>query len=105
LADDIKALVEYLGETKFTLVGHDWGGLISWTFAALYPEMLDNLIICNCPHIVAVRTAGLEQKLKSWYFFFFQVPWLPELFGMCQDMVILEEMLKVYKTMNGSSHF
>jgi len=94
LADDIKSLVEHLGETKFTLVAHDWGGLISWTFAALYPEMLDNLIICNCPHLVAVRAAGLEQKLKSWYFFFFQVPWLPELFAMSQDMVILESMLK-----------
>ena len=53
--NDIKALVEHLGEEKFTLVGHDWGGAISWTFAAFFPEMLDNLIICNCPHIIAIR--------------------------------------------------
>ena len=54
--NDIKALVEHLGETKFTLVGHDWGGGISWTFAAFFPQMLDNLIICNCPHISAIRS-------------------------------------------------
>ena len=53
--------------------------------------------LCFIFTFIAFRTAGLEQKLKSWYFFFFQVPWLPELFGMCQDMVILEEMLKVYR--------
>ena len=53
--NDIKALVEHLGEEKFTLVGHDWGGAICWTFAAFFPQMLDNLIICNCPHIIAIR--------------------------------------------------
>ena len=53
--NDIKALVEQLGEEKFTLVGHDWGGAICWTFAAFFPQMLDNLIICNCPHMIAIR--------------------------------------------------
>ena len=56
LADDIKALVESLGVRRFTLVGHDWGGAICWTFASLYPDMLDNLIICNCPHLIALRS-------------------------------------------------
>ena len=55
LADDIKGLVEMLGVTKFTLVGHDWGGAVCWTFASLYPHMLDNLVLCNCPHLIALR--------------------------------------------------
>ena len=55
LADVVKSLVETLGVGRFTLVGHDWGGAICWTFAALYPHLLDNLIICNCPHMVAIR--------------------------------------------------
>ena len=55
LADDIKGLVESLGVRRFTLVGHDWGGAISWTFSALHPGLLDSLVICNCPHMVAIR--------------------------------------------------
>jgi len=94
LADVVKGLVETLEVSRFTLVGHDWGGAICWTFAALYPNLLDNLIICNCPNMVAIREAGIEQKLKSWYFIFFQVPWLPELFAMAEDMKTLEDMLK-----------
>ena len=96
LVDDVKALVEGLGVNKFTLVGHDWGGAICWTFAALYPELLDNLIICNCPHTLSLRDQrqrGWEQKLKSWYIVFFQCPMLPELFAMSEDMQNLENML------------
>jgi len=96
LADDIKALVEGLKVSKFTLVGHDWGGAIVWTFAALYPELLDNLVVCNCPHILSIRDQrlkGWEQTLKSWYVIFFQCPVLPELFAMSEDMKVLEEML------------
>ena len=36
-------------------MGHDWGGAISWTFSALHPGLLDNLVICNCPHMAAIR--------------------------------------------------
>ena len=36
-------------------MGHDWGGAISWTFSALHPGLLDSLVICNCPHMVAIR--------------------------------------------------
>ena len=60
LADDIKALVEILGVRRFTLVGHDWGGAICWPFASLYPDMLDNLIILNSPHSVALRLQQIE---------------------------------------------
>ena len=60
LADDIKGLVESLGVRRFTLVGHDWGGAICWTFASLYPDMLDNLVILNSPHSVALRLQQIE---------------------------------------------
>ena len=96
LVDDIKVLVEGLGGNKFNLVGHDWGGAICWTFAALYPELLDNLVICNLPHILSLKEQsrkGWEQKLKSWYIIFFQCPILPELNALSEDMQFLGGML------------
>ena len=32
-----------LGVERCSVVAHDWGGPIAWTFAALYPEMVRDL--------------------------------------------------------------
>ncbi len=50
LVEDIRALAAHFGKKKFTLVGHDWGGLVAWAFAIAHPEMLDRLVIVNAPH-------------------------------------------------------
>lgn len=50
LVADVKAVIEAEGQSKAIIVGHDWGGMISWMFAAAHPEMTDKLIIVNLPH-------------------------------------------------------
>jgi epoxide hydrolase 4 len=54
LVEDVRALAAGLlkanGGEKFTLVAHDWGGVVAWVFAAQHPEMLDKLVIVNAPH-------------------------------------------------------
>jgi pimeloyl-ACP methyl ester carboxylesterase len=78
---DVSGVIKGLGYESCTLVGHDWGGAIAWSFAYNYPELLERLIVLNIPH-PAKFTEGLktpQQLLKSWYIFFFQIPWLPEL--------------------------
>lgn len=62
------------------LVAHDWGAIIAWAFAALKLRPLDRLAIMNVPHPkVAEREIRTWAQLKrSWYIFFFQLPWLPE---------------------------
>ncbi|MFP4133086.1 MAG: alpha/beta fold hydrolase [Halothece sp.] len=82
LVEDVKGIIEGFGKEKCVLVGHDWGGAIAWHFAYTYPEMLEKLIIMNLPH-PAEFSKGLktpQQLLKSWYIFFFQLPFLPEWF-------------------------
>ncbi|XXY50926.1 alpha/beta fold hydrolase [Sorangium sp. So ce269] len=55
LVDDVLALAESLGRRKLTLVGHDLGGMVAWSFAARYPEYLDRLVIVNAPHPAVLR--------------------------------------------------
>jgi pimeloyl-ACP methyl ester carboxylesterase len=71
LVEDVRALADKLGAKKFTLVGHDWGGVVAWAFAAEHPEMLDYLIIINAPHptVFARELAkNPDQQKASAYF-------------------------------------
>src|SRR5256885_1186321 len=80
LADDIRGLIEGLGAESAFLVGHDWGGSIAWTVAMNHPEVVDRLAILNAAHPRKL-SEGLKhpnQLRKSWYFFFFAIPGLPE---------------------------
>ena len=38
------------GERRFHLVGHDWGGSLSWLIAERYPESLASLTMLSRPH-------------------------------------------------------
>jgi pimeloyl-ACP methyl ester carboxylesterase len=80
LIDDVVGLVGQAGEARATIVGHDWGGGIAWWLAMHRPDVVDRLAVLNAPHPAAffreLRLPG--QLLRSWYMFFFQLPWLPE---------------------------
>jgi epoxide hydrolase 4 len=80
LAADVAALIRERGEERAFLAGHDWGGTVAWTTAISHPEVVERLAILNAPHprrfLEALRNP--KQLLKSWYIFFFQLPWLPE---------------------------
>lgn len=80
LTRDIVGLVRGLGHEKAVIAGHDWGGILAWSFALSYPEMTERLIVLNAPHPLAVarELRTLKQLRKSWYTFFFQLPQLPE---------------------------
>jgi pimeloyl-ACP methyl ester carboxylesterase len=49
LLADIRDLVEHLAIAPLTLVGHDWGGIVSWAFALKHPELLERLVIIDGP--------------------------------------------------------
>jgi epoxide hydrolase 4 len=80
LEEDVAALVDASGATEVVLVGHDWGALIAWYYAMFGRVPIARLIIMNVPH-PALAQKGLRtwlQLKKSWYIFFFQIPWIPE---------------------------
>ena len=80
LLADIGALIDASGRADVTLVGHDWGAAQAWMFAIRRVRPLERLVIMNVPHPACMRRElrGARQLLKSWYIFFFQIPWLPE---------------------------
>ena len=82
LASDIAALIQHVGEQKAHLVGHDWGAAVAWHTAMRYPDSINQLAILNGPH-PKVFERGIwrpSQLIKSWYMFFFQIPFIPEWF-------------------------
>jgi pimeloyl-ACP methyl ester carboxylesterase len=80
--DDILGLMDLLGYEKINLIGHDWGAIVSWALAIWHPGRLHKLGILNVPHPAVMsnflRRGDPEQLRRSWYFFTFQIPWLPE---------------------------
>jgi epoxide hydrolase 4 len=80
LVEDLRQLAGHFGcggDKKFTLVGHDWGGVVAWAFALVYPEWLDRLVIINAPHLAVFRRELAEnpsQRKASEYIQFFRGP-------------------------------
>lgn len=65
---DIVAAVGH-GDERFHLVGHDWGGSLSWIIASRYPERLRSLTILSRPHpasfLRALAMPDGDQKRRS----------------------------------------
>jgi pimeloyl-ACP methyl ester carboxylesterase len=81
VADDVVALIHAFDAERAHVVGHDWGGGVAWSVASQHPEIVDRLAVLNSPHPAVMQKAlrsNWTQIRKSWYFFAFQLPWLPE---------------------------
>ena len=71
LAAQLDALANHLtpGE-PFSLVGHDWGGALAWSFAQAYPGRLEKVIGINAPptnQLLHLLQTNEEQRKRSSY--------------------------------------
>jgi pimeloyl-ACP methyl ester carboxylesterase len=81
LVSDVLSIADHLGQSRFFLAGHDWGAAVAWSVALLHPQRVAKLAILNVPHPSVMRRflkTNRRQLRRSWYMFFFQLPWLPE---------------------------
>ena len=81
LTSDVAEIIKSLRYSRAIIVGHDWGGVLAWTFAARFPAMTSKLVVMNAPHMAAYQRKlgrNFAQWRKSWYVYFFQIPRLPE---------------------------
>jgi len=96
LAGDVAGLIRALGRRDAIVVGHDWGAMVAWAFAVEHPEMLQRLAILNVPHPLQM-VRGLRrpaQMKKSWYVFFFQLPFLPERLVRRNDFALIRRTFR-----------
>ena len=61
LAEDIAEVIEMLGLARISLMGYSLGGGVCLTFAALYPELVEKVILLNS---IGLRGLGTSQKPK-----------------------------------------
>ena len=83
LAGDVAGLIRALGERQAVVVGHDWGGLIGWTLAALHPRLVRALVVLGAPHPLTLRRelwrSAFRRGPRPWpHLLGFQLPLLPE---------------------------
>lgn len=81
LAADIIGLLDAAGRETAYVVGHDWGAAVAWHLATYHASRIPQVAVLNVPHPSLLPKAlrrSIRQLRKSWYIFFFQLPWLPE---------------------------
>lgn len=93
MATDVAGLIEAAGQEQAVVIGHDWGAMVAWWTALLYPEKLTKLGVLNVPHPAALKETiktDVEQMFRSLYAGFFQIPVVAELtlqFNNYQNMI------------------
>lgn len=77
IVEDLIALADALEIGRFTLVGHDWGGAVSWLAALRHPDRIQRLVIVNAPHPLIFQKSLIDdpaQRAASQYITAFRNP-------------------------------
>ncbi len=91
MAKDIHELLLSLGHGRASIVGHDIGSQVAWSFGANFPEATEKLVLIDLPHLdESVYSWPILPTLNkfgdkvdpahvfAWWFAFHQVKLLPE---------------------------
>jgi pimeloyl-ACP methyl ester carboxylesterase len=65
--------------------------------AAKYPDRLSKMVVMNVPHGAVMQKhlrSNFAQLRKSWYIFFFQIPWIPEILARQNHWNFLTKLLR-----------
>ena len=104
LMDDVAAVVRATGHPRAHIVGHDWGGIVAWSFAGHHPDLVDKLAIVNAPHldIYMNKVWRPPQLFRSWYAAFFLLPGLPEWLLSAGNFAAVRDMFRRYPARAGA---
>jgi pimeloyl-ACP methyl ester carboxylesterase len=76
LTSDVLALIDrWSPERPVELVGHDWGGAITYDVCVTAPDRIDRAVTLAFPHpLTFLSRPRLAQLRRSWYMGLFQLP-------------------------------
>lgn len=83
LAADIIGLIDaFAAGQRARIIGHDWGGEITWALCYLSPDKIDRVSILNSPHpsLLRKKLVTTAQLFMSWYVLLIMLPVLPDWF-------------------------
>ena len=86
---DISAVIRSLGFSSGYVVGHDWGGVATWSTYACAPEQISGLATVAAPHPLRFPWSSMGPGLM-----WFQLPILPERVIMARDGAYVEWLLR-----------
>ncbi|KAH7942488.1 hypothetical protein HPB49_024594 [Dermacentor silvarum] len=89
------------------LVGHDWGGMISFCFATMHEELVKRMIIINGMHPRAFMKQlfrSPRQMRMSWYQLPFRRPVVPEQYLIMKDLAFLDKVHKGFTQKEKYAH-
>ena len=82
LAQDVRELIVALnGGAPADLVAQDWGAAIGYGVLGAFPEVVRRAVLLAVPHPQQIRRTlrrSPRHVLRSFHWFLFQLPWLPE---------------------------
>jgi pimeloyl-ACP methyl ester carboxylesterase len=99
LSADLAGIIRSLGEHDADIVGHDWGGHLAWSVAALHPNVVRRLAVLSIPHPLQWPASLLRdgrQRRASRYLLRFQLPWTPERWLVADDAVNVGRLLHAW---------
>jgi epoxide hydrolase 4 len=97
LAKDVVGVLDSVADSKAFVVGHDWGAAVAWYLAARYSERISRTAMLSVPHprvFMKNLIMNPAQLGRSWYIFFFQLPWFPECILRRRDWALLVRVLR-----------
>jgi pimeloyl-ACP methyl ester carboxylesterase len=89
----LHALLQQLGETRYTLVGHDIGSWVGYPYAHQFAEELQGLVLLdgNIPGVTLRPTLTLgPDNWRNWHFLFNPIADLPEMLLQDKERVLIE---------------
>jgi pimeloyl-ACP methyl ester carboxylesterase len=96
MALDLTGVIRSLGAPDATVVGHDWGGFLAWTAAAMRPALVRRLVIVSSAHPRRFRRSLLtdrRQIVAAEHLLGFQRPWVPERQLTANDAALVDRYL------------
>jgi pimeloyl-ACP methyl ester carboxylesterase len=100
LAKDIEALIIALnGDAPAFLVSQDWGAAISYGVLGAFPSRVVRAVLLAVPHPVQIRRTlrrSPVQAIRSFHWFLFQLPWIPERLIRARDYAFIEFLWRLW---------